>query len=369
MKITAVIMAGGKGERFWPKSRTNMPKQFLSLTADGKTMIQHTVERIQPLVELEDIFVVTNKNYKDLVIDQLQGIPEENILLEPMAKNTAPCIGLAAVHIQNKYKDAIMVVLPSDHLIKYNELFIDTLKDAIKVAEEEENIATIGIMPSYPEIGYGYIHFGAKKEGAIGTAYEVKNFVEKPNLETAKEYLASGKYLWNSGMFVWKTTTILNKFKQLLPDTYKGLMKIEEALGLINKLEDHTKAMNQISITIEEQFKAFKSESIDYGIMERASDIYTFPGNFGWDDVGSWLALERINKTNEDGNVVVGNVITVHSRNNIIQGEKKLISTVGIDNLIIVDTEDAILICSKERAQDVKMVVGNLKVCNRREYL
>lgn len=357
MKITAVIMAGGKGERFWPKSRINMPKQFLSLTNDGKTMIQHTVERISSLVNIEDVFVVTNKNYKDLVFNQLKGIPEENILLEPMAKNTAPCIGLAAVHIKKKYEDAIMLVLPSDHLIKYNELFIDTLKDAIKVAEEGSNLATIGIMPSYPEIGYGYINFGSKKEGNY-LAYDVTKFVEKPSIDKAKEYLASGKYLWNSGMFVWKASTILNNFETLLPDTYHSLMNIYDTIG--QKDEQNI---------LEQEFCKMTSESIDYGVMEHASNIYTFPGNFGWDDVGSWLAIERINTTNENGNIVNGNVITIDVKNSIIQGQDKLIAVVGIEDLIIVDTEDAMLICCKDKTQEVKKVLENLKICNRREYL
>ena len=357
MKITAVIMAGGKGERFWPKSRTDMPKQFLSLTNDGKTMIQHTVERISSLVNIEDVFVVTNKNYKQLVFNQLQGIPEQNILLEPMAKNTAPCIGLAAVHIKKKYEDAIMLVLPSDHLIKYNELFIDTLKDAIKVATEANNLATIGIMPSYPETGYGYINFGAKKEGNY-LAYDVTKFVEKPNIEKAKEYLASGKYLWNSGMFVWKSSTILENFERLLPGTYHSLMSIYDSIG---QKDEHN--------ILEQEFNKISSESIDYGIMEHASNIYTLPGNFGWDDVGSWLAMDRINTTNESGNIVNGNVITIDTKNSIIQAQEKLIATVGIEDLIIVDTEDAMLICSKDKTQDVKKVLENLKICNRREYL
>jgi len=358
MKVTAVIMAGGKGERFWPKSRMHMPKQFLSLTSDGKTMIQLTVDRIKPLIDIEDIFVVTNKDYKALVLEQLSDLPEENIFLEPVAKNTAPCIGLAAVYIKNKYEDAMMVVLPSDHLIKYNELFIDTLKDAIKLAKEESYMATIGITPSYPEIGYGYIHFGAKKEGVSGNAYEVLNFVEKPDIETAKEYLASGKYLWNSGMFVWKASTILDNFHKLLPEVYKGLIKIYEAIGT-----------EEADAVLEQEFVAFKPESIDYAIMEKAENIYTFPGNFGWDDVGSWIALERINKSNEKGNIVMGNVITIDSKNSIIQAQDKLIATVGIKNLIIVDTQDALLICAKDSTQDVKKVLENLKICNRREYL
>lgn len=359
MKVTAVIMAGGKGERFWPKSRKDLPKQFLSLTSDGKTMIQHTVERIAPLVAIEDVFVVTNKDYKDLVATQLPDMPQENILLEPMAKNTAPCVGLAAMHVKKKYEDAVMLVLPSDHLIKYNEIFIDTLRTAVDVAKEDGNMVTIGITPSYPETGYGYINFG-KDEADIkrSNVYMVKRFVEKPNLDTAKEYLSSGRYLWNSGMFVWKASTILDNFKALLPDTYKGLEEIGLSIGMENQEQ-----------VLEVEFAKMESESIDYGIMERATNIYTIPGSFGWDDVGSWLALERIHRTNDNGNVVNGNVITVSSKNSIIQGANKLIATIGIEDLIIVDTEDAILICNKDNTQDVKKVIENLKICNRHEYL
>lgn len=359
MKIVAVIMAGGKGERFWPRSRKYMPKQFLNLTDDGKTMIQHTIKRIEPLVEIEDVFVVTNKDYKQLVADQLPELPQENILLEPMARNTAPCIGLAATYIRKKYEDAIMVVLPSDHLIKFNGIFINTLKDAIQVAEENDNMVTIGITPTYPETGYGYINFGDEKQGAhSNNVYEVERFVEKPHLELAKEYLSSGKYLWNSGMFVWKASTILAQFEQLLPETYKGLMKIEEAIG--------TSYEEQV---LTREFGNFTSESIDYGIMEKTKAIYTLPGSFGWDDVGSWLALERFNKTNENGNVVSGNVISIDTKNTIVQGSGKLIATIGLEDLIIVDTEDAMLICAKDSTQDVKKVIENLKICNRNEYL
>ena len=360
MKITAVIMAGGKGERFWPRSRKSLPKQFLSLTDDGKTMIQLTVDRLKDLVDINDIYIVTNKDYKNLVLEQIEGISEENILLEPIAKNTAPSIGLAAVHIQKKYDDAVMLVLPSDHLIKYNEIYIDTLKNAVEVAKEGDNLITIGITPSYPETGYGYINFTRDNETNIARSnvYRVKRFVEKPNLETAKEYLSSGRYLWNSGMFVWKASTILNNFAALLPDIYEGLNKIFESIG--TEYEE---------IVLMQEFSNFNSESIDYGIMERASHIYTIPASFGWDDVGSWLALERINKSNDDGNVVRGNVITINSKNSIIQGRNKLIAAIGMENLIVVDTNDALLIVNKDRTQDVKKVIENLKICNRNEYL
>ena len=340
MKKTALIMAGGRGERFWPKSRKTMPKQFLSLTDDGKTMIQLTVERISSLVDMEDIFISTNKDYKKLVLEQLPEIPEENILCEPVGRNTAPCIGLGAVHVAKKHDDALMMVLPSDHLIKYTKMFVNTLSDGCSIAEKGPNLVTIGITPDYPETGYGYIKFNP--EISDGHAFGVDRFVEKPTLEIAKEYLETEEYLWNSGMFVWKVSTILSNIQKFMPETYQGLMKIQEAIGTENQ-----------KAVLESTFSNFKSESIDYGIMEKAENIYILPGTFGWDDVGSWLAVERIRKTNESGNVVEGNII----------------ATVGIEGLIIVDTEDATLVCDKDSAGDIKKVLENLKICNRDEYI
>lgn len=356
MKKTALIMAGGRGERFWPKSRKRMPKQFLSLTDDRKTMIQHTVERILPMVDVEDIFIVTNRDYKPLVQDQLPDIPQENILCEPVGRNTAPCIGLGAVHIARKYADAVMFVLPSDHLIKYNTIFQNTLADAADVAEQGENLVTLGITPDYPETGYGYIKFNPNE--TLGRSFAVDRFVEKPDLETAKGYLASEQYLWNSGMFIWKVSTILKNLEKYLPETYAGLQKIQQAI----RTEDERNVL-------EREFEAFRSESIDYGIMEKAQNIYILSGSFGWDDVGSWLAVERIRQSNEFGNVITGNAITVDTKNTIIEGDKKLIATVGIENLIVVDTEDALLICEKDSAGNIKKVLENLKICNRTEYL
>ena len=356
MQKTALIMAGGRGERFWPRSRQNMPKQFLSLTDDGKTMIQLTVERILPLVAMEDIFIVTNRSYKDLVRSQLPELPEENILCEPVGKNTAPCIGLGAVHMAKRYGDAVMMVLPSDHLIKYTSLFLNTLSDACEVAEQGENLVTLGIAPDSPETGYGYIKF--QPETTLGRAFSVEKFVEKPDLETAKAYLASEQYLWNSGMFIWKTSTILKNLEAYLPETYQGLCKIGEAIG--TPMEEQA---------LERAFQAFKAESIDYGVMEKAKNIYILSGSFGWDDVGSWLAVSRIKRSNELGNVVNGNVVTVDTRNTTIQGGGKLIAAVGLEDMIVVDSEDALLICEKDHAGDIKKVLENLKICNRTEYL
>lgn len=356
MKKTALIMAGGRGERFWPKSRQNLPKQFLSLTDDGKTMIQLTVERISSLVEAQDIYVSTNQDYKSLVMEQLPQIPEENILCEPVGRNTAPCIGLGAIHMAQKYGDAVMLVLPSDHQIKYNAIFLSTLEDACQTAELGPNLVTIGITPDAPETGYGYIKF--LPEELLGRAYRVDRFVEKPDLNTAKEYVDSEQYLWNSGMFIWKVSTILENLQEHLPEVYGGLLKIQEAFGTENQEQ-----------VLEQVFWKLPSESIDYGVMEKAKNIYILTGAFGWDDVGSWLAVGRLKKSNEFGNVITGNAVTIDTKNSIIQGGRKLIATVGLQDIIVVDTEDALLVCDKDSAGDIKKVLENLKICNRTEYL
>jgi mannose-1-phosphate guanylyltransferase len=356
MKITALIMAGGRGERFWPKSRKTLPKQFLSLTGDGKTMIQLTVERLRSFISNEDIFIVTNKEYFHLVAKQLPDIPQSNILCEPVGRNTAPCIGLGAIHIEQKYQDAIMIVLPSDHVIKYSTMYVSTLREGCRVAEKDDNIVTIGITPDCPETGYGYIKFDPNN--TCDSAFAVEKIVEKPSLDVAKEYLASEEYLWNSGMFIWKLSTFMKNLQNLMPDIYEGLLDIKKAIST-----------SDYEIVLERIYKGFRSESIDYGIMEHANNIHVLPGTFGWDDVGSWLAVERIRKTNEYGNTIQGNVITIDSKNCIIEGGSKLIATVGLKDLIIVDTDDAILICEKDSAGNIKQILENLKICNRNEYL
>ncbi len=359
MKTTAVIMAGGKGERFWPRSRTKTPKQFLSLTSDRETMIQKTVKRLLPIVSPEDIFIVTNVLYAGLAAEQLPEIPAENIILEPCGRNTAPCISLAAAVIEKKYGgEAMMLVLPSDHLIRYEDMYTDTLRQAISVAETGDRLVTIGITPTYPETGYGYIQFERDSTLGMHGVYQVSRFVEKPDLETAKSYLASRRYLWNSGMFVWKTSTILKAMEKFMPEVYEGTKAIAESYGT-----DEFKAV------LERDYEKLPSESVDFGIMEKADEIYTLPGSFGWDDVGSWLAVERINSTNELGNYVEGDVITIGTEHSTICGGKRLVAAVGVDNIIVVDTDDALLICSKDKTQDVKKVIENLKICNRASLL
>jgi mannose-1-phosphate guanylyltransferase len=224
------------------------------------------------------------------------------------------------------------------------------------VAEKDDHLVTIGVVPDYPETGYGYIKFDSQI--TEGQAYKVDRFVEKPGLEVAKEYLVTEEYLWNSGMFVWKISSILKNFQKFMPETYESLKKIQGAIGT-----------EQEETILEKEFHGIRSQSIDYGIMEKAEDIYILLGTFGWDDVGSWLAVERIKKTNEFGNVVNGNIITVNTHNCVIQGENKLIATIGLEDMIVVDTKDATLICSKDHAGDIKKVLENLKICNREEYI
>lgn len=356
MKRAALIMAGGRGERFWPQSRKAMPKQFLCLTNDGTTMLQHAVKRMLPLMPWEDIYISTNSEYKDLVRNQLPQIPEENILCEPVGRNTAPCIGLGALHMMRRYGDAVMIVLPSDQLVKYIDMFHATLDDAEGVAEVGENLVTLGIAPAYPETGYGYIRFDSTH--TLKRAYQVTQFVEKPDLETAKQYLASEQYLWNSGMFLWKCSTLMNNMEMYLPDIYAGLKRIDDAIG--------TNAEQEVLLR---EFQAFSPESVDYGIMERASHIYTVPCTFGWDDVGSWLAMERLNPVDEFGNVVHGNTVAIDMRNCIVQGNGKLLALVGVEDLIIVDSKDATLICAKNAAQDIKKVLQQLKLCCKDQFL
>ena len=301
-------------------------------------------------MDKSDIYIVTNSAYTDIVTQQLPGIPQENILAEPCARNTAPCIAYAAAVINKKYDDAIMLVLPSDHLIKYEDIYISTLKKAVKAAKEGKNLITVGITPTYPETGYGYINFGEEK----GDVFEVKKFVEKPDLKTAKSYLSSGKYLWNSGMFVWKISSIMKNLSLFMPDVYEGALKIGESFGGEN-----------FSSMLENEFEKFPSESIDFGIMEKAEDIYTIPGSFGWDDVGSWLAVERINETDEFKNFTEGDVMLYDTKRTTICGGKRLIAAVGARDIIIVDTDDVLLVCSKNSTQDVKQIIAQLKEKNR----
>ncbi len=358
MKTTALIMAGGRGERFWPKSRKRTPKQFLTLADPGKTMIQSTVERILPLVKTEDLLVATNREYRELVRGQLPLLPEENVLCEPQARNTAPCVGWGAVTVRKRYGDALMMVLPSDHLIRQPALFRRALKNALRTAEQTDALVTLGISPSSPDTGYGYIRYDTEEGTGFENAFRVRQFVEKPDREKAREYLAGGDYLWNSGMFIWKASAVLREIRETLPELYRQLETVERAIGT----ERETDVLNEV-------FGEIAPISIDYGVMEKTERIYVLPSSFGWDDVGSWLAVDRINPGNGDGNVIRGDVVAVDSARCIVQGGEKLIAMVGMEDTIVVDTDDALLICAKESAGEIRKVLDALKAEHREELL
>ena len=320
-------------------------------------MIQLTAERLLRFVEMEDIFVVTNQNYRDIVAQQLPELPVGNILCEPMAKNTAPCVAYAAAVIGAKYDDAVMCIVPSDHIIKNKSLFADTLVQAADMAEKGENLVTIGITPTYAETGYGYIQF-MKDPSGTPNVYKVDRFVEKPDHDTARRYIEEGNYLWNSGMFVWKVSTILGNMHTHLPELANGTQKIRSSVGT-----KHYEA------TVAEVFANCTSVSIDYGIMEKAENIYTIPGSFGWDDVGSWLSLERINPVDENNNFFKGNVVEVGTENSIFVAGNRMIAAVGVQNLIVVETDDVTLVCDKDNTQDVKKIVEKLRAQGATQYL
>lgn len=358
MKNVVVIMAGGKGERFWPMSRTNMPKQFLKLTDSPLTMIQLTVNRVLPLVNIDDIFIVTNEKYKGLMYEQLPDIKKENILFEPFGKNTAPCIGLATSVIKKRYGDANVIVLASDHIIKNETIYLNNLELAIKYANMG-HIVTLGIIPEHIETGYGYIKL-SDRVSENDLVYQVEKFVEKPDYETAKEYCNSGNYLWNSGMFIWKNSLMFESFKKYMPELYENIEKIYNAVDTIN-----------YDKVVLEEYSKMQSESIDYGIMEKSDNIYVIPGNFGWDDVGSWLSVERLKNVDSDNNIFDGNIVSYDSNNNIVinNSNKKIMALVGVENMVLINTEDAILVMNKDSSQDIKKMLEKIKNDNREEYL
>ena len=319
-------------------------------------MIQKTVKRLAPLISQKDIYIITNAHYLSLVQEQLPDLPPENVIAEPCPRNTAPAIGLAASLIQKKYDDAVMFFLPSDHLIHHEHSYINTLRKASHAALQDKTLITLGITPTYPETGYGYIKY--QQDGAQDGVYPVECFVEKPDLQTAEAYLQSGNYLWNSGMFIWKASSILHSIKKYMPELYQGLQTIAEAYGTENFHE-----------VLNHKFPELPSESIDFGVMEKANHIFTIPGDFGWDDVGSWLALERINQTDENDNMLDGDILSIDSHNCTVAGNGRMIALLGVQDLVIVDTDDALLICNKNQTQDIKKILAELKAEKKSELL
>jgi mannose-1-phosphate guanylyltransferase len=360
-KVCAVIMAGGVGTRFWPRSREKSAKQFLEITGKS-TMIQNTVRRLDGFVGIHDIFVVTNKVQKALVARQLPALPEENIIVEPVGRNTAPCIGLAALHVRRKHPDAVMVVLPADHLVGNVEEFSRVLRLAVETAHESGSLLTIGIKPTHPETGYGYIQC-LNEPGGGNPYYErgvlkVKTFAEKPNLQVAVRFLESGDFLWNSGMFVWRVDAILREIGRCLPDLHQELRKVDETIGT-----------GQYGATLERVFGVIRGISIDYGVMEKAETVYVIPGDFGWNDVGSWDEVYRVAGKDDRGNSITGKVIQRDTTNCLVWSPEKLVATVGVEDLIIINTDDALLICRRGHSQDVKEIVDHLRRKQMNEYL
>ncbi len=351
--LHAVIMAGGTGTRFWPRSTEAKPKQFLNIFGD-RTMLQSTVDRISKLVPPENVWVITNDRYVDLVQEQLPDVPANNIVGEAIAKNTAPCVALAAALIKEKDPDGTMVVLPADHMISQTDKFLSILEAAQAKAEDGESLVTIGIKPDHPETGYGYIEFNSDAS-ETHEGLEVKKvtqFREKPDIETAREFLDSGNFLWNSGMFIWQASTILNQFEAHLPSVYSEVEKLTPSIGSDGQKE-----------AIDAFYHGCPSISVDYGIMERADTVYVVPGSFGWNDVGSWRAVYELRDKDENGNVVQADTAEfARAQNNLVQSESgKMIALIGVEDLAIVETDTAILVCKLDESQGVKEVVNRLR--------
>lgn len=357
--IHAVIMAGGAGTRFWPRSRANMPKQLLNIVGD-KTLIQQTVDRIRPVTERSNIWIVTNASQVSGIREQIPDLPESNILIEPVGRNTAPCIGLAALHIRRRDPEGVMMVLAADHRVGNEELFRKEMTLAVEVARKTKGSVTIGIKPTRPETGYGYIQYMESKKISVNgdSAYPVKTFAEKPNLETAQRFLQSGDFLWNSGIFVWEVSSILELIETHLPELYEGLTTIDAAL-----------ATNTYAEVLDRVYRSLKGISIDYGVMEKAQSVYVIKGDFDWSDVGSWTEVYNLSEKDADGNVVKGEGILMNSHNSMFYTENKVVAAIGIDNIILVDTPDAILICKRDAVQDVRLIVEELNKRQRNDVL
>ena len=341
--LTALIMAGGRGTRFWPLSTEEKPKQFLNLIGE-ETMIQMTVNRIKPIIPIERVFVCTGEMYVDLVKEQLPELPEKNIIVEPEGRNTAPCIALSAFVIKKYYKDANMIVLPSDHLISDEDEFRNVIKNADEfVRENKEAIITLGMEPTRAETGYGYIRYGKdEKEINSHKVIKVDAFVEKPNKEKAEAYIKEGNYLWNGGMFLWSADNILNQIEKYSNDTYKALKDIE------------TVANEEIQELINNNYHKTEAISIDYAVMEKSDSIYVVPSRFGWDDVGSWEALDRYREKDDKGNVLVGSAKVVDSHGNLVISSSHDIVVEGLKDIYVIENDGKILVGHKSNVANVK---------------
>ena len=338
--LCALIMAGGKGTRFWPLSTEDKPKQFLKLIGD-KTMIQMTVERILPIIPMDRIYICTGERYVDLIKEQVPNLSVENIIIEPEGRNTSPCITLSSLVIKRKYKDATMVVLPSDHLIENEDKFRDIILKANKYLDTNNKaIVTLGMSPTRPETGYGYIKYDNNTNMEM---LKVDRFVEKPDKETAEKYLKEGNYLWNGGMFLWKVNTILSEVKKYIPNTYEVLSEIENVSD------------ENLQEVINSNYSKTDEISIDYAVLEKSSDIYVVKSDIGWDDIGTWMAMERYREKDNYENIYDENTISIDSRNSLVIGNSdKQVIMIGVDNIATIVSDDGIYIVKKSILENIK---------------
>lgn len=350
--LCALIMAGGKGTRFWPLSTEENPKQFLNLVGN-ESMIQKTVSRLTDVIPMERIFVVTDSKYEQLIVEHLPHIPTENIIIEPLGMNTAPCIALSAMLIERKFPNTTLAVLPSDHLVENEVLFRETLVAAdCYIKSHPTSVVTLGMNVTRPEVGYGYIKYANQQEEINNISFfNVERFVEKPDYETAMQYMDKGCYLWNGGMFIWNTRNIINLTQEYLPQTYTILKEI-----VSTSEEEFTKVLYDLYPKVE-------NISVDYGIMEKVNQITVIPSDFGWDDIGSWLSLERYKEKDSYNNVMDGEISLVNSRDNIIVSKTKPVVMSGIENVILVETDDVIMLVNKDEVGSVsKLRSMNMRV-------
>jgi mannose-1-phosphate guanylyltransferase len=355
------ILAGGSGTRFWPVSRSLKPKQFLPLGLTSESLIGATARRVQELVPEGGLFVVTSK----VLVEQVRAhVPTASVLAEPMGRNTAASIGLAAVAAAKKDPNTVVVILPADHAVRDEGTLREVLRRAITVAQSGDHLVTIGIRPAYPHTGYGYVQRGETlaSSGGVERAFKVKRFFEKPNLDRARSYCDSGDFFWNSGMFAWRASVILAALKQCLPQLHEGLLQIQSALGTPREAE-----------VLEQIFPTLESISIDFGVLEHVRNCAVVEADdFGWNDVGSWDAWADQFEKDGDGNVLQGDAAAVLSSNCVVRGcpeGKRLIALLGVENTIVIDTPDALLVCHQDRVQDVKKVLDELKAKGKQGLL
>ena len=348
----AVIMAGGIGSRFWPMSKASFPKQFLDILATGETLIQQTFARLSRVCPAENILIVTNKNYKHLCLEQLPNVVEKNILCEPAMRNTAPCVAYAAFRIESENPEANMIIAASDHIITKEDEFVRVMNDCLELSAANDVLLTIGITPTRPDTGYGYVQFTEQGLATHKKVRKVKTFTEKPNQELALNFLDSGDFLWNSGMFVWCAKSINLAYRKHLRDMYDVF---EEGKKYYNtdKEEEY----------IDRVFSACKNISIDYGIMEKSEKVYVYPASFGWSDLGTWGSLYTHLDLDENKNAVQGNGVNLYeSSDNIVKvPNDKLVVLQGLNGYIVVESEGTLLVCKKEDEQQIKQFVADIK--------